>query len=382
MRDIKHLVIAVRVLLIYFLSASIYSSADNSLIISNASAKDNSSTILEDATSKLSAKTSSDLTNQEISTKLSVASEEINTDEVSQSINESIDSKLKKHEQGTKSVNVTEFKSTTDAPIDETRYEDPLEHYNRTVYDLNRTIDKYVLKPLSQLYVFITPLPVKHMVTNFFNNIYDINVFINDTLQSNISDAGSTLSRLALNSTFGIFGLIDVATDVGFPEHSNDYGVTFGRWGMTESSYFVIPLMGPSTIRDGAGRAVSFFTTPMFYMSEQYSYPLFGLNYVDNRANLLTAEKIMDTVADDEYVFVRNSYLDYRASLIRGEKLDEEDQANEEKLIDDILDAEAQPEQQSDKTLEGQNPVQEAISTTTTTTSSSLSVSKEKNNNN
>lgn len=221
--------------------------------------------------------------------------------------------------------------------IKEKQYDDPYEPYNRVVYEINKNLDIYALKPLSQLYAFIMPLPLKSMVTNFFNNIYDINVFINDTLQGEVDNAGASLSRFALNSTFGIFGLIDVSNDAGFPERNNDYGVTFGKWGFTESSYFVIPLMGPSTIRDTAGRAVAFVTTPMSFVPSDYSWPLFGIYFIDNRANLLTAEKIMDTVADDEYVFVRNSYLEYRASLIRGEKIDTVREENEQKLLDDIL---------------------------------------------
>ena len=262
-------------------------------------------------------------------------------DDLDKSVNETINSKLEKQEPGTKGVNVTEFKTDnnfpTDAKLEEKKYEDPYEPYNRTMYDINKQIDKYILKPLSQIYAFITPLPAKRMVTNFFNNIYDLNVFINDALQGHMGDAGTSLSRLSLNSTFGIFGLIDVATDVGYPEHSNDYGVTFGRMGMTPSAYFVIPLMGPSTIRDAAGRAISVVSSPIYFMPDEYANPLFALYYVDNRANLLTAEKIMDTVADDEYVFVRNSYLDYRDSLISGEKVDEARENNEEKLIDDIF---------------------------------------------
>jgi len=176
------------------------------------------------------------------------------------------------------------------------------------------------------------------MISNFFSNLQDITVFINYLLQLELGHSAETLGRVVLNTTFGIGGAIDVASDIGLPKRLNDYGITFGKWGMEESPYFVIPVMGPSTVRDAVGKGISAATSIAYYLPNDYEIAFTGLYIIDERANLLTAEKIIDTVSDDEYIFVRNSYITYRDSLIRGEKPDIKREKREEELLEDILD--------------------------------------------
>lgn len=223
------------------------------------------------------------------------------------------------------------------AEEDEFNQQDPYQQFNREMYYVNKQIDRFLIKPPSELYSDIMPAPVKHMVTNFFENLQDLNVIINDFLQLDVENSVDNIYRVALNSTFGVFGLIDVATDSGFPKKANDFGVTFGKWGATESPYFVIPILGPSTIRDTIGTGVGTLLSLNYYLPDDFVWPLAGVRVIDKRANLLSVEKIIDTVSDDEYLFVRNAYLSYRKSLILGDKPDIEKEQQEQELLDDIL---------------------------------------------
>lgn len=235
---------------------------------------------------------------------------------------------------------VTEATTSAVSADDPEKYSrlDPLIDYNRDMYYVNKNIDKYIIKPPAKVYSYIIPSPVKHMVTNFFSNIQDINVLINDILQLEVENSVDTIYRVVLNSTFGIFGLLDVAGDSGFPKRANDFGVTFGKWFEPESVYFVIPILGPSTIRDTIGTAVGGTISFGYYLPNDYVWPLTGLYILDKRANLLTTEKIIDTIAaDEEYEFVRNAYLDYRARLISGESIAKKDEHKEQKLLEDII---------------------------------------------
>lgn len=217
------------------------------------------------------------------------------------------------------------------------KFEDPYETYNRGMYNINKQIDTYLIKPPAQFYAFIVPPPIKHMVSNFFENILDLNVVINDFLQGEHHQVPKSFSRFFINSTFGILGLIDVATDMGLPKKENDFGITFGKWSMPDSSYFVAPFLGPSTFRDLLGKGLGSIISIGYVFPDDYMWPLTGLGIIDKRANLLPLEKIIDTVSDDEYIFVRNSYLEYRNSLIRGEKPNTKKEEKETELLEDIL---------------------------------------------
>jgi ABC-type transporter lipoprotein component MlaA len=217
------------------------------------------------------------------------------------------------------------------------KYEDPFENYNRAMYTINKKIDQYLIKPVAEFYFHMVPPPIKYMVTNFFDNIQDISVVINDFLQGEYYQVPKSFNRLFLNSTFGIFGLIDVASNIDLPKRANDFGVTLGRWSMTDSSYIVLPIIGPSTIRDTLGMGFGLFSNPMFYISEDYIIYGSLLSALEKRASLLPLEKIIDTAADEEYTFVRNTYLDYRYTLINGEVPNVKKETHETELLEDIL---------------------------------------------
>lgn len=231
---------------------------------------------------------------------------------------------------------VREGESTQTSDID-FEAQDPYIEFNREMYAVNKEIDRYLIKPPARVYSYVAPAPVKHMVTNFFENLQDINVLINYFLQLDVENSVDTIYRLALNSSFGLLGLVDVATDAGFPKKQNDFGITFGKWFGEESPYFVIPLLGPSTIRDTVGKGVGAALSLNYYLPDDYVWVITATGIIDKRANLLSVEKIIDTVSDDEYIFVRNSYLTYRRSLILGDKPDVKREQKEQELLDDIL---------------------------------------------
>ncbi|MBN3820064.1 VacJ family lipoprotein, partial [Paraburkholderia sp. Se-20369] len=200
---------------------------------------------------------------------------------------------------------------------------DPLEGFNRTMYKFNDTVDTYALKPVAQGYQYVVPQPVRDSVTNFFSNIGDVYVAANNIVQLRIADGVGDLMRVVINTVFGVGGLFDVATIAKLPKHTADFGVTMGRYGMPSGPYLVLPLLGPSTIRDAAGLGVDYVGNPLTYVKpDGVSYGLFGVNLVNTRANLLGAGDVLDAAALDKYSFVRNAYLQRRQTLIsnaRGE---------------------------------------------------------------
>lgn len=195
---------------------------------------------------------------------------------------------------------------------------DPLEPFNRAMYTFNDKFDRYLLKPVATGYRAVTPTPVRRSVSNFFSNLTEPIVALNNALQGKWGDAGSDLGRFATNSTLGLFGLFDVATRFGFERHNEDFGQTFGVWGVQEGPYLVLPFFGPSNFRDGFGLIPYYYAHPITYMEEQSTaYKLYAVEGVDTRARLLDAGDILDQAAgDDPYVFVREAYLQRRRSLV------------------------------------------------------------------
>lgn len=238
-----------------------------------------------------------------------------------------------------KSNNTEETSKNIDDEVSaEDKYEDPLESYNRAMYKVNKQIDKYLIKPVAEFYNHMVPTPVKYMVNNFFENIQDVSVVINDFLQGEHYQVPKSFARLFLNSTFGIFGLIDVAGEIDLPKRVNDFGITLGKWSMPDSSYFIMPILGPSTIRDTVGSGLGMLTNVTFYISDDYIIYGSIISAIDKRASLLSLEKVIDTVSDDdEYTFVRNSYLDYRNTLINGETPNTKKETKEKELLEDIF---------------------------------------------
>lgn len=186
--------------------------------------------------------------------------------------------------------------------------DDPLEPMNRAFYTFNDTLDKHVLEPVAVRYKEYTPKPVRTGVTNFFNNLGYLNTVANDFLQGKINQGLADAGRFALNSSFGVFGLFDVATKWGVPKHEEDLGQTFGVWGMPEIAYLVIPLNGPSSVRDAPNLVTSSYLNPLFYASTVVAFPLGALQVINTRANLLEATKVRDEAAIDPYVFTRAAY--------------------------------------------------------------------------
>ena len=194
---------------------------------------------------------------------------------------------------------------------------DPYENFNRTMYSVNKTLDTYVTRPVAQAYDAAVPLPAKAGAGNFFGNVGEVWIGANSLLQGKPGDAGDSLARLLVNSTVGIFGLFDVASELGIERHNEDLGQTFAVWGAKESSYVFLPIIGPRTVRDTAGWAVEFFTDPLMGIKNYHTrYGAVTLRFVDVRAGLLPADKIVEEAAIDEYAYVRDAYLQRRQNLI------------------------------------------------------------------
>ena len=203
--------------------------------------------------------------------------------------------------------------------------DDPLEPMNRAIFGFNEVIDDTVLEPVAKGYRAITPDPVEDSVSNFFNNLGEINTIINSTLQMKLDKTISSSSRFVINSTVGIFGLFDVATSLGIERHKEDFGQTLGYYGVPSGPYLVLPFFGPSTFRDAPGfytdvaieKSVSPVHTELHHEERQV---IQATNVIDTRANLLQATKILDTAAKDKYIFLRESYLQKRTKMIADGK--------------------------------------------------------------
>ncbi|CAH2773661.1 MAG: Outer-membrane-phospholipid-binding lipoprotein MlaA [Candidatus Burkholderia crenata] len=197
---------------------------------------------------------------------------------------------------------------------------DPFESYNRTMFKINDKIDAVALKPIAKGYVYVTPQPVRDSVTNFFGNIGDIYTAANNLVQLKIADGVSDIMRVVMNSIFGVAGLFDLASVAGLPKHTQDFGLTLGHYGVPAGPYVVLPLLGPSTVRDTAGTVVDYFGSVTSYVDPTwFSTTLFGVQLVNTRANLLGAGDVLAGAALDKYSFVRNAYLQRRQYLIGGD---------------------------------------------------------------
>jgi len=194
---------------------------------------------------------------------------------------------------------------------------DPFESYNRTIYKINDKVDRAVLKPIAQGYKKITPAPVDQGISNFFNNLGDVSNIINNSLQFKFGQASSDLGRLTVNSTIGLLGFFDIATYMKIPKHHEDFGQTLGAWGVKSGPYLVLPLLGPSTIRDSIGSVVGFFTDPVNYIHHIPTKNILQVTRViDVRADLLGASKILDNNTLDNYDFLKDAFLQRRENLI------------------------------------------------------------------
>lgn len=192
---------------------------------------------------------------------------------------------------------------------------DPYEGYNRSMYQFNDTLDRAVLKPVAQGYRAVMPDPGQKMVHNFFSNIDDIFVTGNDLLQLKFQQAASDFTRVWVNTIFGVFGLFDVAHNL--EKHNEDFGQTLGYWGVGSGPYLVLPFLGPSSVRDGAGLATdSYFGVIENLDDIPVRNSLWATNKVNLRAELLDTEKIIEGTVVDRYSFIRDAYMMHRQSLV------------------------------------------------------------------
>lgn len=196
---------------------------------------------------------------------------------------------------------------------------DPLEGFNRTMFSFNDTVDKVALKPAAQAYDAVVPNPVQRGVGNFFGNIGDLWSSVNQLLQGRIEQGVSTFMRVAINTTFGLGGVLDVATEARLPREKSDFGQTLGKWGVGSGPYVVLPFFGPSTLRDTAGMPVDLYGDLWTYKRPtRWRNVGTVVRIVDRRAQLLDASTLLEDAALDKYDFVRDAYLQRRQSQING----------------------------------------------------------------
>lgn len=194
---------------------------------------------------------------------------------------------------------------------------DPFEGFNRSVDVFNRNVDTYALKPVAKGYLAVVPEPIRQGVSNFFSNIGDVIVAINNLLQGKPKSAASDIGRFAVNSTIGVLGLFDVATDMGLKKHDEDFGQTLGYWGVGPGPYLVLPFFGPSNVRDGLGFVVDRQTDIASNLPDVSTRnTLFGTRIVNRRAELLDISESVEGVAFDPYSFVRDAYLANRRNRV------------------------------------------------------------------
>ena len=202
--------------------------------------------------------------------------------------------------------------------------QDPWESFNRGVYKFNDTLDRAVAKPVARTYVRIVPSPARTGVSNFLANLRTTTVMVNDTLQGKFGAAANDLARLVVNTTVGVGGLLDPATQMGLDKNDEDFGQTLGHWGVPSGPFLEIPILGPSDARDGAGRGVDVFTGPAHYIKNNWvSYGLDGLGVLNARAALLPLDETLQKVFDP-YAFIRDAYLQRRAFLVSDGKISDE----------------------------------------------------------
>ncbi|WP_117314725.1 MlaA family lipoprotein [Chromatocurvus halotolerans] len=202
------------------------------------------------------------------------------------------------------------------------RRQDPLEPFNRQMFAFNDTVDGAILKPLAKGYVNVLPTPVRNSVGNVFDNLRTPTTIINQFLQGKPGEGMRDIGRFVINSTVGVLGIFDVASRSGLEKDVEDFGQTLAVWGVPSGPYLVVPFIGASGFRDGAGDIAGLFTYPPTYAEDEFRFSAFVTEFIDLRAQLLEVEKL---VGGDRYLFIRDAYLQRRADLIRDGEADESD---------------------------------------------------------
>lgn len=194
---------------------------------------------------------------------------------------------------------------------------DPLEGFNRAMFSFNDTVDTAVVKPVAEAYRAATPGFVQTGIGNFFSNIGDVWNAVNNLLQGRVNDGATDVMRFAINTTLGIGGLIDIGSAAGMPKHNEDFGQTMGRWGVRSGPYLVLPVFGPSTVRDALAMPVDMRGDLRYYKRPMYIKNIGSVvRLVDKRASVLDAGSLLEEAALDKYVFFRDAYLQRRAGQV------------------------------------------------------------------
>lgn len=194
---------------------------------------------------------------------------------------------------------------------------DPLEPVNRGIFAFNEALDDAIARPVARAYRTAVPELVRVHVSNVFSNLGDVLTSANQLLQGKPLLALSDAGRVVINTVFGLGGLVDIASDLGLEKHREDFGQTLGRWGAPAGPYIVLPVFGPSSVRDGVGYLVDLNTDPLLAMNDLYwRRGLFGLRLVNTREQLLDAERVVQGIALDRYSFIRDAYLSRRRSQV------------------------------------------------------------------
>jgi len=203
------------------------------------------------------------------------------------------------------------------ASLDEETW-DPFEPFNRAMFSFNEKFDEWLLKPVARGYDRIMPDVAKLGVGNFFSNLIQPRVALNNLLQGKFAQSGRDAGRFLVNSTAGILGFVDVAESVGLEPWEEDFGQTFAAWGMNDGPYFVWPIIGPRYARDTLGFGFDWLTNPVTYVEPPAaSWGLWGIDTVDARARFLPAEKVLkQAMGEDKYIFIREAYRQRRRNLI------------------------------------------------------------------
>ncbi|NJD35668.1 MAG: VacJ family lipoprotein [Betaproteobacteria bacterium] len=210
---------------------------------------------------------------------------------------------------------------------------DPIEGFNRAMFAFNEGLDSAIIKPVATGYEAALPSPVRTGVTNFFGNIADLLIGVNNLLQGKGSEAVSDLGRVVINSTVGLLGVFDIASDAGLEKHAEDFGQTFGRWGVGNGAYVVIPVFGPRTARDTVGLVLDVAADPVTHVQPIAARNVsLVLRAVNDRANLLPADKVIEEAALDKYSYIRDAYLQRRRNQIFDGNAPREPEADAEQV--------------------------------------------------
>jgi phospholipid-binding lipoprotein MlaA len=198
---------------------------------------------------------------------------------------------------------------------------DPLEPMNRAVYKFNDAVDTAVLKPVAIGYKAVVPSPIRTGVSNFFSNLGDVWSMVNHVLQFEFANAGKTAARLGINTFLGLGGVLDIATDAGIEVPKADLGQTLGKWGVPSGPYVMLPLLGPSSVRDGVGTITATYHDPVNRVPDNATRNVLTVTrVVDARARYLGATDAVDEIALDKYTFIRDVYLKRRQNQIKPQK--------------------------------------------------------------